>query len=85
MVAGSESALVMRLLVKHWGTIAATVLPIFRNNGSALGTTANTALVKRIALPATKISQIAAGIDHKFPFNPCLHSSYKRCPAKREA
>lgn len=77
MVAGAEGAFVKRLLVKTLGTNVGTVLRVFLNNGSALGTPANNALIKEITLPATTISQIAAGIDYEIPLNLQIQSGYK--------
>ncbi len=77
MVAGTEGAFVKRLLVKPLGTNVATVLRLFLNNGSAIGTSANTALIKEITLPATTISQLAAGIDYEIPLNLQIQSGYK--------
>ncbi len=59
------------------GTSAASVLRIFLNNGSAVGTAANNCLIGDVALPATVYTIAAASPDIEYALNIAIPPGYK--------
>lgn len=77
MTAGADGSFVRRVFVKSVGTNVVTVVRLFVNNGSALSTAANNALIKEMTLPATTATQVAALTDWEIPLNLMLKGGYK--------
>lgn len=59
------------------GTSAASVLRIFLNNGSAVGTPANNVLIGEVALPAVANTVVAATPDIVYTLNIAIPPGYK--------
>lgn len=57
--AGAQGARVKKVIAEATGTNTASVLRIFRNNGSTNTVAANNSLVKQVSLPATTLTEVA--------------------------
>lgn len=56
---------------------AATVMRVWLNNGSTVGTIANSSLITEITIAATTASSVAALPDYVIPINRALPAGYK--------
>lgn len=59
------------------GTSSASVLRIWLNNGSAVGTAANNVLIGEIGLPAVSNTVVAATPDIEYTLNMAIPAGYK--------
>ena len=73
LTAGANGTLVPGLTVRHIGTNVATLLRVFKNNGSDPTVAANNALIKEIAIAANALSQSAASTEYYAVLNEVLH------------
>lgn len=67
----------LRLKANPSQNTAATVLRVWINNGSAVGTDTNSTLITEIGIPATTTSATAAQPDFIVPLNIALPAGYK--------
>lgn len=69
---------VEQVSITHLGTnSSATVVRFFVNNGSAVGTAANNALVFEVTMAANTVSQTAASVPAAYAANLYLKPGYK--------
>lgn len=73
--AGSSGSVLPLVRCMHLGTNGATVLRLFRNNGSDPTVAANNALIYEVTIAANTISQTAASIPYDAPVNLVLAAS----------
>lgn len=66
----------LRIKVNPANNSAATVVRVWLNNGSTIGTSSNSAIIGEIGLPATTTSATAALPDFAFPCNFALPPGY---------
>lgn len=76
MTAGSSGSFVRSIELEAIGTNIATVLRVFINNGSTVGTEANNTLYCQYSLPATTASATTATSHISLPLNIALPASY---------
>lgn len=67
----------IRIKVNPAASSAATVVRIWINNGSTLGTAANSALFAELGIPATTTTATAALPDFEIPMNIALPAGYR--------
>ncbi len=67
--APASGSFVRKLIARHLGTNVATVLRVFRNNGSSEAVAANNALVAEKTIAANTISQVAESIGYEVTLN----------------
>lgn len=67
----------VRLKANPANNTAATVLRVWLNNGSAIGTASNSSLVSEFGVPATTASATAANPDFEYVVNLPVPSGYK--------
>ena len=67
----------LRCKVNPANNSAATVLRVWLNNGSTVGTAANSAIIGELGMPATTTSATAALPDFVYPMNFALPAGYK--------
>ncbi len=67
----------LRLKADPANNTAATVLRVFVNNGSTIGTAANSTFIGELAVPATTASAVNALPDFIYPLNFALPPGYK--------
>ncbi len=65
-----------QLKIKPLGTNVASVLRIFKNNGSTNATASNNALIGEVPLPATTLSQVASMIELGYVIQEALQAGY---------
>ena len=70
--AGASGAFLPALRCKPLGTNIASLLRVFRNNGSTPATAGNNALIEEKALPSLTISQVAENAKVDVPLNIAL-------------
>ena len=70
--AGANGSRVNRVRIVHKGTNVATVLRIFRNNGSTNTVAANNSLLHEVTIAANTISQVAASVFYDVALNVAL-------------
>lgn len=75
--AGSNGSFVTKLTAEAAGTNVATVMMIFINNGSSVGTAANNTLIGSMTLAATTGSATGATQHYEYPLNIQLPAGYK--------
>jgi cyanophycinase-like exopeptidase len=74
--AGSSGSFLRSLELEAAGTNVATVLRVFINNGSAVGTASNNALVMQYSLPATTASATVGTPHVTVPLNLAVPAGY---------
>lgn len=62
--AGTNGSLLPGITIRHMGTNVATVLRVFKNNGSDPEVAANNALVKEVAIASNTVDQTAASTEY---------------------
>jgi hypothetical protein len=67
--AGASGSFVRKLIAMHLGTNVATVLRVFRNNGSSEAVAANNCLVAEKTIAANTLSQTAESIRYEVFLN----------------
>jgi hypothetical protein len=67
--APSTGSFVRKLIVRHLGTNVATVLRVFRNNGSSEAVAANNCLIAEKTIAANTLSQTAESIGYEVFLN----------------
>lgn len=67
--AGSSGALLPQIRCMHLGTNVATLVRIFRNNGSDPEVATNNALIAEVAMASNTVSQTAESIVYNEPVN----------------
>lgn len=72
--AGSSGSVLPAVRCMHLGTNVATLVRIFRNNGSDPEVSTNNALIAEVALAANTVSQTAESIVYNAPVNLVLAS-----------
>ena len=74
---GANGSFVQRLRLKAAGsTTSATVIRIFINNGSSIGTAANNILFDEISVPAITLTETAATAVFEVPLNFAIPAGY---------
>lgn len=66
---GSAGSLLPSILFTHKGTNVATVMRVFRNNGSDPEVAANNVLIGEVAMAANTLSQTAASVQGSIQLN----------------
>ena len=74
--AGSSGSFLRSLELEAAGTNVATVLRVFINNGSAVGTASNNALVMQYSLPATTASATVGTPHVTVPLNLAIPANF---------
>lgn len=69
LTAGASGTFLRRIIARHRGTNVATVLRIFRNNGSDPTVAANNALIGERTIAANTLSQVAESTNFEIFFN----------------
>jgi hypothetical protein len=67
----------LRVKASPANNTAATVVRVWLNNGSAVGTIANSALIGELGIPATTASAVNALPDFVFPLGLAMPAGYK--------
>lgn len=67
--AGSSGSFVRKLIARHLGTNVATVLRVFRNNGSTETVAANNCLIAEKTIASNTVSQVAESIGYEITLN----------------
>lgn len=75
--AGANGSKIEQVLINHMGTNIASVVRFFVNNGSAVGTATNNALIHEEAMAANTLSQTAASVPNVWNAALILQSGYK--------
>lgn len=73
----TEGGRVERVLIRSIGTNVATVMRIWLNNGSAIGTSANNTLLHEITLPTTTSTEVAALPPYEVGLGLAMPAGYK--------
>ena len=73
----TNGGFVKKLRIRHLGTIVATVMRVFINNGSATGTAENNILFDEIGLQSNTVSETSASTVYELPINEALAPGYK--------
>lgn len=74
--AGSSGSFLRSIELEAAGTNVATVVRIFINNGSAVGTASNNALIMQYSLPATTASATSGTPHISIPLNLAVQANY---------
>lgn len=67
--AGASGSYVRKLIARHLGTNVATVLRVFRNNGSSEAVAANNCLIAEKTIASNTLSQTAESIGYEINLN----------------
>ena len=75
--AGAEGGFIYGLRCVAIGTNTASVIRVYRNNGSANTTATNNNLIAQYSLPATTATNVAATPEIYIPLNEALNPSFR--------
>ena len=75
--ASASGSFVQRLRIKASGSVSASVLRVFINNGQSNATSSNNTLFDEITVAAVTVSQTAASTTYELPMNIALPPAYR--------
>lgn len=76
MTAGSSGSFLKSIEMEAVGTNIASVIRIFINNGSTVGTASNNSLIMQVSLPATTAATATATAHVSIPLNLAIPANY---------